>query len=167
MRADASVSFAWWRYCTARVFRDFESFRTSILLPTGSSCFQQSLPAATVCNMTISWSAKKLITNDFWHVTPVRVARSFFGWSDVAGISAQELAVVFIERFPAMARSTNYFDYAYAGWFATLLAQCEYGYLPYLYSEDEPETGALHFCKISRDETRIASDRFPAAAESH
>jgi hypothetical protein len=67
----------------------------------------------------------------------------------VQGFSAHELAFRFIERFPEIVRATYRLDYAYVGWYATLLATCEYGYVPYLFSEDEEEWGALRMRKTT------------------
>ncbi len=67
----------------------------------------------------------------------------FFGWDDVADLDAQHLATEFISRFPRIAQATYHLDFAYAGWYLTLLAHCEYGYMPYLFSEYEPQSDAL------------------------
>ncbi|MFZ4068220.1 MAG: hypothetical protein ACOYKF_11815 [Phenylobacterium sp.] len=72
----------------------------------------------------------------------------YFGWEDVSGASAHDLAVKFVERFPELAKATYHLDFEYAGWFATLLGHCEYGYLPYLYAEFESEIGVMRLHKI-------------------
>ena len=73
----------------------------------------------------------------------------FFGWNDVADLDAHQLALKFITRFPKLAHASDHFDFAYAGWYATLLAQCEYGYMPYLFAEYEPKSDALRmWCVI-------------------
>lgn len=59
----------------------------------------------------------------------------YFGWEDAQSANAQELALLFIQRFPELCRESYYLDYAYAGWFTTLLAHCDYGSLPYLFEE--------------------------------
>jgi hypothetical protein len=68
----------------------------------------------------------------------------YFGWEDVAGVDAHDLALEFLKRFPDLARESFGLDYAYAGWFSTLLQVCEYGFLPYRYAEYEEEGRALH-----------------------
>ena len=78
---------------------------------------------------------------------------NYFDWQDGPGLSAHQLAFRFIERFPELARATFRLDYAYAGWYATLLAACEYGYLPYLFGEYEPELGALRMHRVSETAT--------------
>jgi hypothetical protein len=67
----------------------------------------------------------------------------FFEWEDAESLNAQQLAIRFIERFPELCREAYRLDYAYAGWFATLLAHCDYGYLPYLFGEYEEEIGTF------------------------
>ncbi|RMF35435.1 MAG: hypothetical protein D6754_13275 [Alphaproteobacteria bacterium] len=85
----------------------------------------------------------------------------FFGWEDVAQLSAHKLALVFVERFPQLARATYHFDFAYAGWFATLLAHCEYGYLPYLFAEYEEEIGVMRMRQFGQVRTVHKLDYFP------
>lgn len=67
--------------------------------------------------------------------------KSYFGWDDAQSADAHQLALLFIERFPDLCREAYYLDFAYAGWFSTLLAHCDYGCLPYLYDEYQPEIG--------------------------
>lgn len=85
----------------------------------------------------------------------------YFGWEDAGSFSAHQLALRFIERFPDLARATYFFDYAYAGWFATLLAHCEYGHLPYLFGEYEEELGVLRIRHFGRQTTEYNLDWFP------
>lgn len=74
---------------------------------------------------------------------------SFFGWDHVADLDAHHLAIEFVRRFPKLAQATFHLDFAYAGWYGTLLAHCEYGYMPYLFSEYEPQSDALRmWCVI-------------------
>lgn len=72
----------------------------------------------------------------------------FFGWEDAQSADAQQLALLFIKRFPELCREAYHLDFAYAGWFATLLAHCDYGFLPYLFGEYEEEIGTLRMRKI-------------------
>lgn len=67
----------------------------------------------------------------------------FGSWQDAAEADAEQLALTFIDRFPELARATEQADYAYAGWYATLMAQCAYGFLPYLFAEMEPFDGTI------------------------
>lgn len=85
----------------------------------------------------------------------------YFGWDDVAGFSAEKLALVFIERFPALARATYHLDFAYVGWFATLFAHCQYGFLPYLFAEYEDEGDFLHLRQVGNSVAGSEMDRFP------
>lgn len=71
----------------------------------------------------------------------------YFGWEDAQSADAQLLALLFIKRFPELCREAYHLDYAYAGWFATLLGHCDYGYLPYLFSEYEDEIGCFRMNK--------------------
>lgn len=75
----------------------------------------------------------------------------FFGWDDAQDADAQRLALLFIERFPELCRETYHLDFAYAGWFATLLAHCDYGFLPYLFSEHEEEIGVFRMHQVGGD----------------
>ena len=90
----------------------------------------------------------------------------FFGWNDVADLDAHHLAIEFITRFPKLAHASYHFDFAYAGWYATLLAQCEYGYMPYLFAEYEPKSDALRMkCVDDRNaDPRIEWFPFPPTA---
>ena len=90
----------------------------------------------------------------------------FFGWEDVADHSAQQLALTFIERFPELARATYQLDYAYAGWYAALLAHCEYGCLPYLFGEHEEELDVMRLHHVGRVTTDSRMDWFPLPPRS-
>ncbi len=85
----------------------------------------------------------------------------YFGWEDVTDHSAHQLALVFIERFPELARETYHLDFAYAGWFATLLAHCEYGHLPYLFGEYEEELDVMRIHHVGQQATDFQMDWFP------
>lgn len=73
---------------------------------------------------------------------------NFFEWEDAQSADAHTLALLFIERFPELCREAFHLDYAYAGWFATLLAHCDYGYMPYLFSEHEEEIGIFRMHQL-------------------
>lgn len=85
----------------------------------------------------------------------------FFEWDDVSDHSSHQLALKFIERFPELANATYHLDYAYAGWFAALLAHCEYGHLPYLFSEYEEETDVMRIHHVVPQTTDYQMDWFP------
>lgn len=77
-------------------------------------------------------------------------AEHVFEWPDAGGLDAQALALLFIRRFPELCAQAFHLDYAYAGWFATLLTHCEYGYMPYLFGEyQEKEMGAFRMHKVT------------------
>jgi hypothetical protein len=80
----------------------------------------------------------------------------YFGWEEGPGQNAHGLAVSFLQRFPELARSSYQLDLEYAGWFATLLGHCEYGYLPYLFSESEPDIGVM---RLQAVEAPVADPR--------
>ena len=86
---------------------------------------------------------------------------NFFGWDDVANLDAQHLAVEFISRFPRLAKATFHLDFAYAGWYGTLLAHCEYGYMPYLFSEFEPQSDALRMFRVDDSKPGPHIEWFP------
>lgn len=92
-----------------------------------------------------------------WHNSSAEA--NYFGWSDVEKHSAEQLALTFINRLPQIARASYGLDYAYAGWFATLLAHCEYGYFPYLFSDSEDDIGVLRMTPTS-DLKRTSSQRW-------
>lgn len=81
----------------------------------------------------------------------------YFEWDDAQEDNAHQLALKFIERFPQIAKASLVIDYAYAGWYSMLLAQCEYGYLPYLFGEFEPELDKLrmHHARKEGDQQHI------------
>jgi hypothetical protein len=85
----------------------------------------------------------------------------FFDWEDAINLNAHQLALLFIERFPELARATYHFDFAYVGWYATLLAHCEYGQLPYLFGEYEEEIGVMRMHIAGRITTVHKMDWFP------
>ena len=75
----------------------------------------------------------------------------FFEWEDAETADAQRLALLFIQRFPELCRESYHLDYAYVGWFTTLLGHCDYGYLPYLFAEHEDEIGTFRMHQIDCD----------------
>jgi hypothetical protein len=79
----------------------------------------------------------------------------FFGWEDAEGLNAHQLAIRFIERYPLLARASYHLDFAYAGWYATLLAHCEYGFLPYLLSEYEDVTDAMRLRRFGQWDMKL------------
>ncbi|SMX49932.1 hypothetical protein MAA8898_04518 [Maliponia aquimaris] len=86
---------------------------------------------------------------------------NYFGWDDVASDSAHELAIKFIDRFPQIVKAGYIVDYAYVGWYATLIAHCEYGYLPYLSAEFEPETDVMRMLQANAIAGQHQMDWFP------
>lgn len=54
----------------------------------------------------------------------------YFGWADAPGKSARFLAMMFLERFPEIARRGIGRDHAYVGWFVEVLGGAENGRLP-------------------------------------
>lgn len=85
----------------------------------------------------------------------------FFGWDDATHDTAHQLAIKFVKRYPSLALASYHLDYAYAGWFATLLAHCEYGYLPYLFDEYEEELDVLRIWRVGSQRTFHQMDWFP------
>ncbi|SFR96133.1 hypothetical protein [Sphingomonas jatrophae] len=62
----------------------------------------------------------------------------YFGWDDAPGRSARELAVRFIQRFPALVEKGDGCDWAYAGWLTDVLGRAELGgadALPVFYAD--------------------------------
>lgn len=59
----------------------------------------------------------------------------YFGWQDSAGKSARQLAQLFIERFPELARKGVGQDRAYAGWFVSMLGNAENGRFPVFFAD--------------------------------
>ncbi len=85
----------------------------------------------------------------------------FFGWDDVESLSAHQLSIRFIERFPDLARAAYHFDFAYAGWYAAMLAHCEYGYLPHLFAEYEDELDVMRMRAVRPKRMTHQIDWFP------
>lgn len=86
---------------------------------------------------------------------------NYFDWDDVAHLNAHQLALVFIKRFPELARATYCLDYAYVGWFATLLAHCEYGRLPYRFGEYEDDMNVMRIRQYEPKTGTHRMDWFP------
>lgn len=59
----------------------------------------------------------------------------YFGWADGAGKSARQLAHMFVNRFPQIARRGTGQDRVYAGWFVDMLGAAENGRLPIFYAD--------------------------------
>lgn len=57
----------------------------------------------------------------------------YFGWTDAGSCNARQLAQLFIERFPIIAKQGEGGDWAYAGWLTDVLGHAEAG----------PERGGL------------------------
>lgn len=60
-------------------------------------------------------------------------ATKYFGWSDAEKDDARNLAAKFLNRFPETARAAAGQDWAYAGWFTSVLGWAENGHLPTFY----------------------------------
>lgn len=50
---------------------------------------------------------------------------NYFGWKDAAKLSARELAVLFLERFPQIMQNGQGRDWLYAGWLTDFLGRME------------------------------------------
>ncbi|NVH77088.1 hypothetical protein FSB08_32370 [Paraburkholderia sp. JPY432] len=61
----------------------------------------------------------------------------FFGWDDAEGMDARRLAATFLDRFPEMKRKGAGNDWAYAGWFTSMLGAAENGELPIFFADYE------------------------------
>jgi hypothetical protein len=59
----------------------------------------------------------------------------YFGWSDAKRDSAPDLAAKFLEGFPGTASQARGWDWAYAGWYVSLLGVVEQGVVPIMDSE--------------------------------
>ena len=58
-----------------------------------------------------------------------------FGWEDAGGRTEQELAHMFVDRFPDTAECGAGPDRAYADWFAGMMATAETGRLPIFFAD--------------------------------
>lgn len=54
----------------------------------------------------------------------------YFGWTDIEGKTARELAALFLQRFPSLAERSKGQDWTYAGWLTSILGIAESGKLP-------------------------------------
>ncbi len=59
----------------------------------------------------------------------------YFGWVDAPGKSARQLAQLFLERFPELAKRGAGRDRPYAGWFVGMLGAAENGRLPIFFAD--------------------------------
>jgi len=62
----------------------------------------------------------------------------YFDWNDAPRLSARELAVRFVTRFPAIATKADGADWRYAGWLTAILGKAERGgvdALPVFYAD--------------------------------
>jgi hypothetical protein len=59
----------------------------------------------------------------------------FFGWTDASGKSARQLALMFVQRFPALAKTGIGRDRMYVGWFQEMLGAAENGRLPIFFAD--------------------------------
>ncbi|MFT8244431.1 hypothetical protein [Roseomonas sp. BN140053] len=66
----------------------------------------------------------------------------YFGWPDAPGRSARELGVMFLDRFPVIAREGSGRDWAYAGWLTEILGRAE---------RDEPSGFPVFFADYPLD----------------
>lgn len=114
-----------------------ELFPSRYAEPDGVKCRTESLPGEFASRLVARHSGAN--------------EAKFFGWEDAETADAQQLAILFIQRFPELCREAYHLDYAYVGWFATLLGHCDYGYLPYLFSEHEDEIGTFRIHQIDGD----------------
>ena len=58
------------------------------------------------------------------------MVNQYFGWEDGPGRRAGDLANLFVERFPKIARLSLLDDHEYAGWFQRLIGEIEKGWYP-------------------------------------
>ena len=56
----------------------------------------------------------------------------YFDWSDASGRSAEELASMFIKRFPQIVQKGKGRDWAYAGWLTEIIGRAKHGAEPTL-----------------------------------
>lgn len=76
--------------------------------------------------------------NDAWVVRySTGDGSAFFGWPDATDMSARQLAAVFVERYPEIARQGQGRDWAYAGWLSEILGQAEAGDPIILWADDD------------------------------
>lgn len=59
----------------------------------------------------------------------------YFDWDDAPGKTARQLAHLFIDRFPDIAKAGIGIDYEYVGWYQTMLGEAEQGNLPCFFAD--------------------------------
>lgn len=69
--------------------------------------------------------------------------KAYFGWTDAAGDDARTLANKFIDRFSDLALEASGHDWAYAGWFSTVLGEAEHGEMPAFFGFDVDELSPM------------------------
>jgi hypothetical protein len=67
--------------------------------------------------------------------------KKYFEWTDAAGKTASQLANIFIERFPEIARAGRGRDWSYAGWYAEMLHLTYPDHVPELHDIAEHAMG--------------------------
>ena len=60
---------------------------------------------------------------------------NYFGWTDAASSTVQELAQKFLERFPRLVQAAHARDWEYAGWFVEMLGMAEQDDFPMAYAD--------------------------------
>ena len=73
----------------------------------------------------------------------------YFGWTDAASSTVQELAKKFLERFPRLVQAAHARDWEYAGWFVEMLGMAEQDDFPMACADfqDNPRPGYLSTTK--------------------
>jgi hypothetical protein len=71
------------------------------------------------------------------HVAHYTTAESseYFGWTDAQRDNSRELAERFMQRFPKLLGLGNGRDWAYSGWYVSVLGIAETGHLPVAYGD--------------------------------
>jgi hypothetical protein len=81
------------------------------------------------------------------------MVNQYFGWEDGPGRRAGDLANLFVERFPKIARLSLLDDHEYAGWFQRLIGEIEKGSLPIPSLDLQSGYYGAHIYNSSEDET--------------
>lgn len=94
--------------------------------------------------------------------------KAYFGWADATSDDARSLANKFIRRFPQLAVQASGEDWAYAGWFSSVLGAAEHGELPAFFGLEVDESTSFPPPPVdnasAHDHNFISTTGFPLIA---
>jgi hypothetical protein len=120
--------------------RGFQGIRVLSYLSPVSSLRIELFPRSRMARTGHGFDVASALGERIDHLHPTHSSVSQdrpFGWADATDADPVELATLFPARFPELCREARHLDFAYAGWFATVVRHAAFGYLPIFFSEYE------------------------------